>query len=81
MQRQKRGDAAKWGMLSHPQKSMGVEGTQVRGVDCHKSLAKITGLPLPWVKTHGKVEGTAVPDLLIKDVDNVQIMDFQGAVE
>ena len=54
---------------------------KVRDVDCHKPLAKIMGLPLPWGKTHGKAEGTAVPDLLVKDVDNVQIMDFQGDIE
>lgn len=51
---------------------------KVRGVDCHKVLAKTTGLPLPWGKTHGKAYGTVVPDLLIKDVDIVQIIDFQG---
>jgi len=54
---------------------------EVRGVDCHKSLAKTTGLPLPWGKTHGKAVGTAVPDLLINDLDNVQIIDSQGDTE
>lgn len=54
---------------------------KVRGADCHKPFAKITGLPLPWGKTCGKVEGTVLPHLLINDVDNVQIMDFQGGIE
>lgn len=79
MPRQKRRDAAKREMLPHSYKPMGVEGTQkVRGVDCHKLLAKTMGLSLPWGKTHGKVYGTVVPDLLVKDVDIVQIIDFQG---
>lgn len=32
------------------------------------------GLPLPLGKTHGKAKGTAVPDLLVMDVVNVQII-------
>lgn len=57
-------------MLSHyPEAHSSKKHPRVRGVDCHKSLAKIMGFPLAWCKTHGKVEGTSEPDLLIKKVD------------